>query len=141
MPRPRILPIDGIRRTITLPPDLDDRLTMDAARRRTSISVVIVELIRLGIIRKEQALESGVLDPRVFPDGWDGSDLRERLLHLQMRQRDLSAATGIHPTTLNSWIRGHHAIPKDRLAILQRAMQEWEAKPGTFRVGSRSNWK
>ncbi len=113
---------------------------MDAARQKTSISLVIVDLIRLGLARKEQALSSGTLDPRVFPKDWTGSDLRERLLHLQMRQRDLAQAAGIHPNTLNSWIRGHHAIPADRLPVIQRALQEWLADPASFRVGGRSPW-
>ena len=140
MSRPRLLPLDGFRRTITLPPDLDEQLCIDAVRQKTSISVVIVELIRLGLARKEQALSSGALDPRVFPKDWTGSDLRERLLHLQMRQRDLAQAVGIHPNTLNSWVRGHYAIPADRLPLIQRALQEWIADPASFRVGGCSPW-
>ncbi|MBL0311229.1 MAG: helix-turn-helix transcriptional regulator [Holophagaceae bacterium] len=140
MPRPQILPLDGIRRTITLPPDLDELLSVEAARTKTSISLVIVALVRLGIIRKEQVLSTGDLDARVFPKNWNGSDLRERLLHLRMRQRDLAKAAGIHPNTLNSWIRGHHSIPANRLPILQKALLEWVAEPDSFRIGGRSPW-
>ena len=133
--------LDGVRRTIPLPPDLDDRLRVEAARRRTSISIAIVELVRLGLIRKEQVIPSGDLDPRIFPNNWAGSDLWKRLLHLRLRQRDLAQVTGIHPNTLNSWVRGHHAIPQDRLANIQRALQEWEPDTMSFRVGGRSPWR
>lgn len=141
MPRPRLLPLDGVRRTITLPPALDEQLAIEAVRQKTSISMVIVALIQLGLRRREESLSKGDLDARVFPKDWKGTDLRERLFNLRMRQRDLSLAIGVHSSTLNSWIRGHHRIPASQLPVIQKALLDWVIPEGDdFRVGGRSPW-
>ncbi len=138
MARPRILPLDGTRRTITLPPDLDERLAIEAARSKTSISLVIIELIRLGIVRREESHTTGGFDPRIFPPDWNGLDLRERLVELRMHQKDLALALGLHPNTLNSWVRRVHQVPKKHLEPLKQALLAWQPSEGKFRLGSRS---
>lgn len=71
------------------------------------------------------------------------------------RQFDKPPAQNIDPTyaidgsllrsailnTLNSWVRGHHAIPQDRLADIQQALKEWEPDSRSFRLGGRSPWE
>jgi hypothetical protein len=88
MSRPRILPLDGIRRTITLSRVLDDELVLKAATRRTTVSVLIEEML-LRCLNGGSATPStsAALD---FPENWDGSDLRERLIAVRMRQKDLA---------------------------------------------------
>jgi len=133
--RPRTLPQDGFRRTITFRPDLDETLAVQAAQRRVPLSTLVEELVERGL-RPNPTPEEFAID---FPEDWDGSDLRARLYYLRMKQIDLAEATGIKDTTLNDWIRGAHPFDKDALPRIQQVMTDH--KPGPiekFRTGSRS---
>jgi hypothetical protein len=135
MPRPCQLPEDGLRRTITFRPDLDERLAVLAARRRVPISTIVEELIDKGSrpcpTPEEVAVE--------FPSDWDGTDLRRRLYFLRMRQTDLARALGIPVNTLNSWLCGENPFDKGRLPAIQNALKAHEPIPiENYRTGSRS---
>lgn len=135
MPRLRQLPEGGIRRTITFRSDLDEKLAIAAAQRRIPISSIVEELVERGL-RPNPTPESIAAE---FPPDWDGSDLRERLYYLRMRQTDLAEILKIPVNTLNDWVRGSHPFTKRFLPLIQRALKAH--KPGPilgFRVGSRS---
>ena len=135
MSRPRTLPQEGIRRTITFRPDLDETLAVQAARRRVPMSTLVEELVERGL-RPNPTPEEYAID---FPEDWNGADLRTRLYYLRMRQAELATAVGIPDTTLNRWIIGNNPFDKDALPRIQQAMKDH--KPGPiekFRTGSRS---
>lgn len=140
MARPRILPLDGIRRTITLSKALDDDLVVKAASRRITVSVLIEEmLLRCLNGGPVSVISAGPID---FPENWDGSDLRERLIAVRMRQKDLADLLQIHKNTLNNWVNGSVPWSLEMLKRVQRALLEWNPEAqSSFRVGGRSTWK
>ncbi len=126
---------DGIRRTITFRPDLDEKLAVEAARRRVPISVILEELIEHSF-RSPKSPEDLA---REFPLDWDGADLRSRLAHLQMRQLDLANLLNVPSRTLNPWVTGVTHFPPGELCRIQEVLKAWV--PGSnpkFRLGSRS---
>jgi hypothetical protein len=134
MPRPRTLPQDGIRRTITLHPDLDEKLAVMAARQRVPISTIIRDLIEKGL-RGHSTPESMAAD---FPPDWDGADIRERLYYLRMRQTDLAKILQFPTNTLNGWIL-EHGCPSRILIQIMEAMRCHIPGPILgFKEGSRS---
>ena len=134
MPRPRTLPQDGIRRTITLQPELDEELAVMAARQRVPLSTIIRDLIEKGL-RGHSTPESMAVD---FPPDWDGADLRERLYYLRMRQTDLAKALQVPTNTLNGWIL-ERGCPKRVLSQIMEAMRSHVPGPILgFKEGSRS---
>ena len=135
MPRPRKLPEQGVRRTITFRPDLDETIAVLAARRRVPISTIVEELIDVGRQPPPAPEETAV----IFPEDWDGADLRERLYYRRMRQTDLARALGIPVNTLNSWLCGENPFDKGRLPEIQEALKAHEPIPiENYRTGSRS---
>ena len=138
MPRPRILPLDGIRRTITLSKTLDDDLTLKAATRRIAVSVLIEEMLLRFLLHKAGG---PVTDHLEFPEGWDGSDLRDRLIASRMRQKDLAVVLGVHKNTLNNWVSGAVPWPPEILPQVKQALIKWDPNTQSpFRVGGRSSW-
>ena len=136
MPRPRKLPQEGIRRTITFHPDLDEALAVLAARRRVPISTIVEELVERGLQPDQTSEASKAVD---FPADWDGTDLRNRLIALRLRQKDLAGILGTHFNNLNRWVRGATPYPAGMLEQIKGALKGWD--PGTqekFRIGSRS---
>lgn len=144
MPRPQQLHKDGLRRTITFRPDLDQRLRVMAAERRLPISVIVEELVERGLREpQESSVLQGLTDIEAqavdFPANWDGSDLRVRLYILRMRQADLSAAIHVQLGSLNRWVNGMHPFPPELLPGIQEALKSWRPGPiEGFREGSRS---
>lgn len=135
MPRLRQLPEGGIRRTITFRLDIDEKLAVAAARRRVPISSIVEELVERGL-QPSPTPESLAAE---FPPDWDGSDIRERLYYLRMRQVDLAKILHIPVNTLNDWICGNYPFPKRFIPLIQQALMAH--KPGPiidFRTGSRS---
>lgn len=138
MPRPRVLPLDGIRRTITLSKALDDELTIKAATRRISVSILIEEFLLRFLLHKSAASPT---DPLEFPTNWDGSDLRDRLVSSRMRQKELADLLGVHKNTLNNWVSGATPWPSEILQQVKKTLLEWSPATQTpFRVGGRSSW-
>ena len=134
MPRTRTLPQDGIRRTITLQPELDEELAVMAARQRVPLSTIIRDLIEKGL-RGHSTPESMAVD---FPPDWDGADLRERLYYLRMRQTDLAKALQVPTNTLNGWIL-ERGCPTRVLSQIMEAMRSHVPGPILgFKEGSRS---
>jgi len=134
MPRTRTLPQDGIRRTITLQPELDEELAVMAARQRVPLSTIIRDLIEKGL-RAHSTPESMAVD---FPPDWDGADLRERLYYLRMRQTDLAKALQVPTNTLNGWIL-ERGCPTRVLSQIMEAMRSHVPGPILgFKEGSRS---
>ena len=139
MPRPRTLSPDGLRRTITLSKALDDELVVKAAGRRITVSALIEEML-LRHLNQGIGMSSSS-NPLVFPEKWDGTDLRERLIALRLRQKDLAGLLQVHKNTLNSWVTGTVPWIPVMLKHVQKVLIEWN--PDTqrsFRVGSRSPW-
>jgi len=135
MPRRCQLPVDGLRRTITFRPDLDEKLAVMAAQRRIPISTIVEELLERGL-RPTPTPESLAVE---FPADWDASDLRQRLYYLRMRQSELAAALGVPVQTLNHWVCGRFAFEKKWLPRIQKALKSHEPPPiEQFRAGSRS---
>ena len=135
MPRPQQLHKEGIRRTITFRPDLDEKLAVIAAQRRIPISLVVEDLLDAAILGSKS---SGSLALE-FPAGWDGADLYSRLITLRMRQKDLAMVLGLNDRTLNHWVRGKYPYPKGMLERIKKALKKWDPdKQNNFRVGSRS---
>ncbi len=135
MPRPCQLPVDGLRRTITFRPDLDEKLAMMAAQRRVPISTIVEELVEIGL-QPSVTPESIAVE---FPPNWDGSDLRERLYWLRMTQQELAKALKKPQATVNEWVSGNHPAPAEHLIAIQKILKKH--KPGPilgFRTGSRS---
>lgn len=138
MPRPRILPLDGIRRTITLSKPLDDDLTLKAALRRIAVSVLIEEMLLRFLLQKAGYPATDHLE---FPEDWDGADLRERLVASRMRQKDLAVLLRVHKNTLNNWVSGATPWPAEILHQVKQALIEWNPdSQRPFRVGGRSSW-
>ena len=134
MPRPRTLPQDGIRRTITLQPDLDEEIAVMAARQRVPLSTIIRDLIEKGL-RGHSTPESMAVD---FPPNWDGADIRERLYYLRMRQADLAKNLNVPTNTLNRWIL-ERECPTRVLNQIMEAMKSHVPGPILgFKEGSRS---
>jgi DNA-binding transcriptional regulator YiaG len=139
MPRPRILPLNGIRRTITLSRALDDELVVKAAVRRTTVSVLIEELLLRAL--NSSSANIATSRPLDFPDAWDGTDLRERLIAIRMRQKDLADLLQVHKNTLNNWVNGSVPWATEMLQRVQRALLEWSPDTqASFRIGGRSQW-
>lgn len=136
MPRPCQLPVDGLRRTITFRPDLDEKLAMMAAQRRVPISTIVEECVERGL-RSSPTPESLAVE---FPANWDASDLRQRLYYLRMRQSELAEALNVPVKTLNHWVCGRGAFDKKKwVPRIQKALMAHEPPPiGEFRAGSRS---
>jgi len=133
VPRPRTLPQDGIRRTITLQPELDEKIAVMAARRRVPMSTIICDLVEKGL-RGHSTPESMAVD---FPPDWDGVDIRERLYYLRMRQTDLAKTIQVPPNTLNRWIL-ERACPTRVLNQIMDAMRSHVPGPILgFKEGSR----
>ena len=135
MPRRCQLPVDGLRRTITFRPALDEKLAVMAAQRRVPISTIVEELVELGL-RPPATPESIAVD---FPPKWDGSDLRERLYWLRMTQQELAKALKKPQNTVNEWISGNHPTPEAFLGAIQKILKRH--KPGPiqgFRTGLQS---
>lgn len=133
MARRQQLHKDGIRRTITFRPDIDEKLAVEAARRRVPISAILEELIehKIEVPRSPEDLA------RKFPPKWDGTDLRARLAHLQMRQSDLAVLLDVSSKNLSHWITGANPFPAGMLERIQLAVKSWEANPkAQFRLGS-----
>jgi hypothetical protein len=135
MPRLKQLPEEGVRRTVTFRPDLDEMLAVMAARRRVPISTIVEELLERGLLPAP--------DPEVFaidfPPNWDGSDLRRRLYYLRMRQAELARRLGIADATLNHWICGRCKFDQAYLPRIQQAMKDYEPPSiDDFRIGSRN---
>jgi hypothetical protein len=136
MSRPRTLPQEGIRRTITFRPDLDESLAVLAARRRVPISTIVEELVERGLRPEQTSEATKAVD---FPTDWDGADLRTRLIALRMRQKDLAGLLETHFNNLNRWIRGATPYPTGVLDQIKNALKEWDpGKQEKFRIGSRS---
>ena len=140
MSRPRTLPQEGIRRTITFRPDLDEELAVLAVRRRIPLSTLVDELVVQGLhptsTGPTSTPESYAVD---FPPHWDGSDLRERLYFLRMRQVDLAKALGISEATLNDRIFMRYPFSPEDIPRVQAALKAHKPKPiSEFRPGSRS---
>ena len=134
MPRTRTLPQDGIRRTITLQPELDEELAVMAARQRVPLSTIIRDLIEKGL-RGHSTPESMAVD---FPPNWDGADIRERLYYLRMRQADLAKNLNVPTNTLNRWIL-ERECPTRVLNQIMEAMKSHIPGPILgFKEGSRS---
>ena len=134
MPRTRTLPQDGIRRTITLQPDLDEEIAVMAARQRVPLSTIIRDLIEKGL-RGHSTPESMAVD---FPPNWDGADIRERLYYLRMRQADLAKNLNVPTNTLNRWIL-ERECPTRVLNQIMEAMKSHIPGPILgFKEGSRS---
>jgi len=134
MPRTRTLPQDGIRRTITLQPDLDEEIAVMAARQRVPLSTIIRDLIEKGL-RGHSTPESMAVD---FPPNWDGADIRERLYYLRMRQADLAKNLNVPTNTLNRWIL-ERECPTRVLNQIMEAMKSHVPGPILgFKEGSRS---
>ena len=126
MSRPRTLPQEGIRRTITVRPDLDEELAVLAVRRRIPLSTLVDELVVQGLhptsTGPTSTPESYAVD---FPPHWDGSDLRERLYFLRMR--------------LNDRIFMRYPFSPEDIPRVQAALKAHKPKPiSEFRPGSRS---
>lgn len=135
MPRPCQLPADGLRRTITFRPDLDEKLAVMAAQRRVPISTIVEELVEIGLCPPGTP-ESKAVE---FPTNWDGSDLRERLYWLRLTQQELAKALKKPLNTVNEWVSGNHPAPGEYLIAIQKILKKH--KPGPilgFRTGSRS---
>jgi hypothetical protein len=140
MARPKILE-DGERLAFTLPFDLLEALKARAASEGSPLSLVVVEVLRLGI----QGPPSPKDWARQFPNDWDGGDLRLRLIDLRMHQKDLAKVLTqmldhqVTPGTLSKWITGWSPFPAWSLGPIQRALVDWDPSSNTaFRVGSRS---
>ena len=136
MPRPRLLPLDGIRRTITLPRELDEALAVQAARRRIPVSLVLQEFVIRALAPPTDS-SSMLSNPAIPPEDWDGADLSNRLLNLRMRQIDLAGRLQVHKSTLGSWINGAHPWPEGMLDLARRALSTWDPASGKFRWGSK----
>ncbi len=134
MPRPRLHPENGPRRTLCLPADLDEELRVEAARKLVPFPVLIAGLLR-------EALKPGsvsALEAAEFPDDWDGSDLQERLLQLRRRQLDLAQDLQVSSKTLGSWIRGVYCFPKGKLEEIQEVLKQWKPEDkADFQPGPR----
>lgn len=124
MPRPCQLPAGGFRRTITFSPDLDEKLSVMAAKRRVPISLIVEELVELGL-RPASTPELRAIE---FPLKWDGSDIRERLYWLRMTQQELAIALKKPQTTVNEWVMGNHHAPEKILVDIQKVLKKH--KPG-----------
>lgn len=137
MPRPRVLPLNGVRRTITLPPELDEQLAILGVKRRIPVSVILQEIIAKGLDALS-AGRDGQNAKAAIPAGWDGSDLRDRLVDLRIRQTDLAGRLGVHKSTLGSWINETHPWPDGMLEQIRQALVSWDPVEGKFRWGSKS---
>ena len=138
MPRPRILPLDGVRRTITLPRELDEDLAILAVKRRVPVSVILQEVVARGLA-ETSAGRGAHTAPEAIPAHWDGSDLHDRLLNLRMRQSDLADRLHVHKSTLGSWINGTHPWQDGMLEQVRQALVSWDPAIGKFRWGSKAH--
>ena len=135
MSRPCQLPLGGVRRTITLRPDLDEILAVMAAKRRVPISLIVEELVEHGL-QPPITPELIAID---FPPRWDGSDLRERLYWLRMTQHELAKALQKPQATVNEWVVGNHPVPREILSTIQELLKSHTPGPiRDFRTRLRS---
>lgn len=135
MSRTRKLPLEGIRRTITFRPDLDEKLAVMAAQQRLPISTIVERLLDLNLRSLPTPEELAV----EFPPGWDGFDLRRRLYYLRMRQTDLAKALGIPNSTVNSWLCRGNPLDQDYLPEIMKVLGSHIPIPiDSFRAGSKS---
>jgi hypothetical protein len=137
LPRPRVLPLNGVRRTITLPPELDEQLAILGVKRRIPVSVILQEIIAKGLDAMS-AGRDGHRAKAAIPAGWDGRDLQDRLLDIRMRQTELAGQLGVKKSTLGSWINGTHPWPEGTLEQVRQALVSWDPAKGKFRWGSKS---
>ncbi len=142
MGRPKIYPDSDIKLGITLPRALAHRIRVESAKSGITQSQCIATLIEEGDKAKEELAriqaEAGLSWALKFPEGWDGHDLRDRLVELRMRQMDMALALNANQKTFSHWIRIPRRIPKALLPKIQEILRSWIPGSRPFRVGSRS---
>jgi len=144
MPRPKTLP-EGERISITLPFDLIAILKGQADQQSCSLSAVVDTLLRKGLqlgVEESRPLPEFA---RSFPPGWDGKDLRQRLIDLRFLQKDLAKALSkklnyfVSAGSISHWSLGKGKFPEWSLEPIQEILRTWDpATNPKFRIGSRS---
>lgn len=135
---------DRARTSITIPEDLLTSLRSQAECRSISLSMVIEDVIRKGLDDRPSTV-SPEERARTFPSAWDGKDLRQRLIDLRIRQKDLAAKLSaitnypVGPSAVSNWVLGKTAVPEFYREPIQKALIAWDpATNPRFTIGSRS---